>query len=371
MEEQKYEELLPNEEEDDLSNDDLFNITSWGSDPSVRELITMYKDGDIIKPELQRKYVWDKKDASRFIESILLGLPIPSIFLANRENETRLIIDGYQRIRSIVDFKSGIWSKNDSSFILEGKINKRWEKKTYEDLTCEDKRRFNNYTIHAIVFEQKSPKNDSGLFQIFERINTSGKPLNAQEIRNCVSQGKMNNLLFELNKNKHWRKLYGDDTEDSRMKDLEYILRFFTLKDPELDLSVKSISLKKSLNDFMDKYKEGEQYIFDNFKSDFLNCIDFIFDKFGTTAFFNLQNDLNVIRRKFHPTIFDSLMIATSIALKNGYVGERNLENKRLELLKDSEYRECIYQGTMLTSNIKKRINKCISMIYEMNPVYE
>ena len=67
---------------DNLSNDDLFNIASWGADLSVREIVNMYADGDIEKPELQRKYVWDKKTASRFIESLLLGLPVPSIFLA-------------------------------------------------------------------------------------------------------------------------------------------------------------------------------------------------------------------------------------------------------------------------------------------------
>lgn len=69
---------------DEYSNDDLFNITSWGADPSFRELITMYDEGELQKPELQRKYVWEKPEASRFIESLLLGLPVPSIFLAEK-----------------------------------------------------------------------------------------------------------------------------------------------------------------------------------------------------------------------------------------------------------------------------------------------
>ena len=78
-------DLIAEEQNEEFSNDDLFNITSWGADPSVRELILQYKEGDIEKPELQRKYVWKKKEASRFIESLLLGLPVPSIFLANIE----------------------------------------------------------------------------------------------------------------------------------------------------------------------------------------------------------------------------------------------------------------------------------------------
>lgn len=72
---------------DSYSNDDLYNIMSWGADLSFRELINMYEDDDLMKPELQRNYVWDRKEASRFIESILLGLPVPSIFLAKLPNE--------------------------------------------------------------------------------------------------------------------------------------------------------------------------------------------------------------------------------------------------------------------------------------------
>ena len=73
-------EVIKSEIEDDYSDDSLFNISSWGADLSFRELVSMYNDNELVKPELQRKYVWDKIEASRFIESILLGLPVPSYF---------------------------------------------------------------------------------------------------------------------------------------------------------------------------------------------------------------------------------------------------------------------------------------------------
>ena len=85
-------EYLPEEVEDDFSNDDLFNISSWGADITLREIITSYEEGDFVKPELQRKFVWDKKEASRFIESILLGLPVPSIFLAQVSKGPQLLL---------------------------------------------------------------------------------------------------------------------------------------------------------------------------------------------------------------------------------------------------------------------------------------
>ena len=77
------------EVEDDYSNDDLYNINSWGADLSFRELITMYDEGELAKPEIQRHYVWDKSEASRFIESLLMGLPVPSIFLARNDGEKK------------------------------------------------------------------------------------------------------------------------------------------------------------------------------------------------------------------------------------------------------------------------------------------
>ena len=169
--------VLPEERDDELPSEDLFNITSWGADITLRDIVGSYEDGDIVKPELQRKYVWDKKESSRFIESILLGLPVPSVFLANTPDGHKLIVDGYQRIKTIYDYYKGTWTGDNSVFALSNseKINSRWRGKTYATLSPDDQRRFRLYTIHAIIFEQKTPRNDSGLYQIFERINTSGK----------------------------------------------------------------------------------------------------------------------------------------------------------------------------------------------------
>jgi len=228
--------LNASERNDDYSNDDLYNITSWGADITLRDIIASYNDGDIIKPELQRKYVWDKKEASRFIESILLGLPVPSIFLAKSIDSRQLIVDGYQRIKTIYDFERGIWSGDGSVFKLTNsdRINERWRNKSYSELNSDDQRGFRTYTIHAIIFEQKQPKNDSGLYQIFERINTSGRTLLPQEIRNCVYQGLLNSLVIELNKYPKWRFLFGEKNEHPRMQDLEFILRFFTLSQDKI-----------------------------------------------------------------------------------------------------------------------------------------
>ncbi len=363
---------IADEENDEFSNDDLFNITSWGADPSVRELIMQYKEGDIEKPELQRKYVWKKKDASRFIESLLLGLPVPSIFLANMDpSGKRLIIDGYQRIRTLYDYiEDGIWHGDDSEFkmINSELINERWRGKAFNELPEADKRRLKNYTIHAIIFEQKHPSDDSGLFQVFERINTSGTSLNNQEIRNCVYQGAMNTLLFSLNTNSDWRVLFGDPVEDNRMIDLEFILRFFAMNTPEVyNSSAKQMSLKQLLNKYMQSNRALSDEEIAEMTLLFNNTISFIYSSYGDEAFFNLQKDLSKIRRTFHPAVYDSIMVATAIALSRGYINNGvNLADKRMELLLDQEYRTCIMQATMQVSNIHGRIARALSILYDM-----
>ena len=362
---------LIEELDEQFSNDDLFNITSWGADPSVRELISQYEDGDIEKPELQRKYVWKKKDASRFIESLLLGLPVPSIFLANLEpSGKRLIIDGYQRIRTLYDYiHEGVWSGDDTVFRLVNSeiINERWRNKAFKELSGDDKRRLRNYTIHAIIFEQKQPRNDSGLYQVFERINTSGTTLNAQEVRNCVYQGDMNSLLFRLNTNPQWRMLYGSEKEDSRMIDLELILRFFAMNTPEVYNSQEYyISLTQLLNRYMGKYQKADLKYIEDRAADFTRVIEFIANHFGEEAFFNLQNDLTRIRRRLYPTVYDSLMIGTYIALQRGISSQiaSELPQRRLDLLRDEEYRVSITQGTMQVSNIHRRVEKVLQIVY-------
>ena len=301
---------------------------------------------------------------------------MPSIFLANTKNDVKLIVDGYQRIMTICDFIHGTWSGDGSEFSLTNseKINERWRGKKFSQLSQDDQRKFRMYTIHAIIFEQKSPKNDSGLYQIFERINTSSKTLNPQEIRNCVYQGKLNTLLFELNQYDKWRTLFGSANEDSRMLDIELILRYFTLRDLFYEINDKkgTINLKKSLNDYMSNNVDGEDSHFKDLKDDFTKCVDFICSAFGDSAFHNLTDDLSKLKNKFYPTIFDSLMVATHVALNSDEtVSTDNIESRRIELLKNQDYRGCIVQGTMKVESIKRRIEMALEMIRNGNKHFE
>jgi hypothetical protein len=363
------------EAEDSYSDDSLFHIKSWGADLSFRELVQRYEDNELIKPELQRHYIWDRTEASRFIDSLLLGLPVPSIFLAQTKDEKLLIVDGYQRIMTVYDFIRGIFSKDERIFRLarSDKINHRWRGRAFSELGEVEQRRIRNTTIHAIIFIQQQPDDDdTSLFQIFERINTSGRTLLPQEIRNCVAQGSFNNLLLELNQIDKWRRLFGLNEPDSRMRDTEFILRFFALSSQDFKNDPREkISLKRYLDVYMKKNANSTRVDIDSMRNRFAAAVDLIYDCFGASAFHNISpKDPARLVTKFSPTIYDSIVIASDYVLSKGnVVRPQNPEEARRRLLLDPAYKEAIGKETMTRESIKTRISKACTSLY--SEIYE
>ena len=364
-------EFPESEIDDDYSDDSLYNIRSWGADLSFRELIQMYDEGELKKPELQRKYVWNRSEASRFIESILMGLPIPSIFLARSNNNEKLIIDGYQRIMTLYDYvQRQIFSNEEGIFRLVNseKIGTRWRGKSFEELSVTEQRIIRSTTIHAIIFEQVHPRNDdTSLFQIFERINTSGRSLYPQEIRNCVYQGGFNTLLIEINQYSKWRELFGDTEEDSRMRDMELILRFFTLKSDKVQMRslTSTISLKQELNLYMGDQKNSNEEAIKAHKDIFIETIDFIYEHIGISAFHNVTDTGKEIY-KLNPTIFDALSIAVSYILENKLDIDmrKDFDSLRITLLQDKDFKEYTKIRTTKVEHIKGRIKLVLEKIF-------
>jgi len=361
-------------ESDGYSDNDVFDIKSWGADLTFRDLITRYEEDELEKPELQRKYVWDKKKASRFIESILMGLPVPSIFLAKTSDEIMLIIDGYQRIMSVFDYVNGIFSKDKTVFKLSNSddINIKWRNKSFKELEASDQRRIRNTTIHAIIFQQIHPNDDTStsMFQIFERINTGGEFLKPQEVRNCVYQGSFNSLLIALNKGHLWRDMFGSEMEDSRMNDIELILRFFTLAEFNYSASSKQqINLKKELNLCMGKYKNISELEINLMKLKFEKVIQFLHHKIGRNAFRNISAEDGKYITRFHPTIYDAVSIATLMTMQKNIelIEKEDIIDRHKELLKDDDFKNWTSNRTTNIENILGRINLAAEYLYDCN----
>lgn len=331
----------------DESTDEIipyrYSITSYGADYAVDMLIDRLSKDIIFIPSFQRSYVWTLSDASRFIESLLLGLPVPGIFLS-KEAETGklLVIDGHQRLKSLKFFYDGIFKGRE--FRLDG-VQDRFKGKTYKTLENEDRLRLDDSIIHATIVKQDEPSDDeSSIYHIFERLNTGGRQLLAQEIRACIYQGPFNNLLNELSRQKNWQEIYGPPSD--RLKDQELILRFFALY---FNLEQYKRPIKLFLNDFMGKNRKLNLYDKDALSSVLNPTVDLISKTLGRKAFRP--------ERAVNAAVFDSIMIGITRRLSEGQVNQIDeFQKKYNELLQDEKYINSWKTATSDETNVKDRI---------------
>lgn len=330
-----------------------YSITSYGADYTVDSIVQRIEKEKIFVPPFQRKYVWTQIQASRFIESLILGLPVPGVFFSKEEaTERLLIIDGQQRILSIANFYRGVFG--EKKFRLKG-VQEDLEGKTYEELNEADQNRLDDSILHATIIKQDTPSDDeSSIYMVFERLNTGGTPLQPQEIRACVYYGEFNELLSELVQNPDWRAIFGK--ENRRMKEQELILRFFCLF---YNYNEYKKVLKSFINSFMAKNRNFEVYKKEELITLFIKPIQFIHGSIGDKAF-RTGNRLNA-------AIFDSVMIGLAKRICTNPNPNKGLFKIQYErLLEDKEYRMFIDNSTSSESSVKGRINKAILAFNEV-----
>ncbi len=239
------EELLIEDTEptdDDEPQNIRYEITSYPSDFTVKVMYEKWKSNQLIIPGYQRGYVWNLRQASRLIESFLLGLPIPQVFLYRERSSPKLIVvDGQQRLGTIARFYNG-------ELRLRG-VNGTWVGKTYDELIEDDRLTLDDATLRAIVIRQIQPNDNSSVYQIFERLNTGGTQLNDMEIRRAIFQGNANGLLDKLNDNDDWRALVGRSKPHTRFLDVELILRVLALAE---NWQRYGKPMKKFITDYME-----------------------------------------------------------------------------------------------------------------------
>jgi uncharacterized protein with ParB-like and HNH nuclease domain len=241
-----------------------YDIVTYPADYTLELLVSKFTK-TIIVPGFQRKFVWTLKQASRLIESFLLGLPVPAIFLySDPKTGKLLVIDGQQRLLSISYFFEGYFGEPDSKgrravFKLQGLNEKSpYDQLTYQDLRSEDEsayNRLNESVLRAFIVKQLRPEGSSSIYHIFERLNTGGTQLVGQEIRNCIYYGPFNDLLIALNRTAEWRAIFGKSAEDKRMRDMELVLRFLALYYLASDYRKP---MKGFLSEFMEKHRDDD-----------------------------------------------------------------------------------------------------------------
>jgi len=338
-------EQIVSEERDAETDTARYKINTYGADFTLELLSKKIEEKEIIIPLFQRRYVWSIKKASKLIESFLLGLPVPQIFLY-RENDTQnlLVVDGQQRLKTINYFFKGIYNK-DIVFKLAG-VRKEWEGKTYSDLSSPEKRKLNNYILRANIFEQTDPQDDSSIYEIFERLNTGGVALNQQEVRNCVIRGPINDFIKELNEYKPWRLALGKEQPDARMKDIEMIVRYLALYKHR---NIYKAPMKDFISKFMEDNKNLDSQSKARFKDIFTQSIDIVTRTINKP--FRLKAGINI-------AVFDSVMVAIS---ELGLSIEKNFKTNYHKLLIDQKYIDNVSIHTTDPDSIKKRIELALT----------
>lgn len=324
-----------------------FTITSYGADYPVETLVSRVNKGDFYLPDFQRSYVWSLPQASRFVESLLLGLPIPSLFLFREPDTSRhLIIDGQQRLRTLQYFKNGTF--RDKVFRLVD-VSDPWNGKSYKELAEEDQRRLDDAVIHSIIFRQDAPEADnSSIYEVFERLNSGGMKLSAQEIRVCVSHGKFVELLYELNKFGDWRSIYGEPSP--RGKDQELVLRFLALK---FDRKNYAKPMKTFLDGFLHRHKDLPEALRSKYSTAFTSTVSFAEKALGKRAF-RPERNLNT-------AVFDSIMVGLSEALDQGKRDPDKIKVCYEALLADADYKAAYLKATSDEDQVTKRVNAAVT----------
>ena len=278
-------DLSVEEENEDDAVSINYDIASYPSDFTLSGIAQMWSDGDILIPDYQREFVWTMRQSSLLIDSFLCGLPVPPVFFYIDEDNKNLVIDGQQRILSVVFFLEGYFGKESTQgkrqvFRLTGlPENSPYHNKKFEDLDEGAQRKLKQAVLRAVNIRQLNPTGEStSAYHIFERLNTGGTPLKPQEIRNCVFRGGFNKILKELNTDPNWRKILGKSYLDKHQKDVELLLRIFSLVGCSREYEKP---MKEFLNKAMKKHDSGATKKVKNFKITFPEVTKLVINTLG------------------------------------------------------------------------------------------
>jgi uncharacterized protein with ParB-like and HNH nuclease domain len=373
------------EEADDLQIEE-YDITAAPNDFNVLTIYSFIEAGSVKIPGFQRNYVWDIGRASKLIESLILGLPVPQVFLYEVARNDFLVIDGQQRLMSIYYFLKQRFPRREKRSALRvifdehGKIPdevlhddnyfENFRLKLVEALPSHPNRfkglgyatlgsyktQFDLRTIRNVIIKQNSPSgDDSSMYEVFNRLNTGGINLRPQEIRMSMYHSKFYDMLYKANSDPDWRLMLGNEEPDIHLKDVEILLRGFALL---IDGENYSPSMVKFLNQFSRKSrahsKEQNDYLLALLGSFFSSCDDLDGD-----AFLSKKN------KRFNVALFESVFAAVcGAAFQKDQMVEKTIAPKSLAALEnDSEFQGALIEGTTQTKNVKLRLKRARDII--------
>ena len=332
-------------------------------DPEIDSLHGKYKKGKlVIQPDFQRHFVWDTKKSSRLIESALLDIPLPVIYLSEGKDGKEYVIDGQQRLTSFFSFIDGKFPDGKDFKLTGVKVFAELKGKSFKDIDEELQDKIKYCKIRTITFRRESQADLK--FEIFERLNTGAVSLNDQELRNCIYRGPYNELLKELSNNRDFMYLSGLKKPDKRMRDVELVARFAAFYHSSY-INYKP-PMRKFLNDDMEAYQQISEVNAADLRNAFKNAIAIIKSLLDNHAFkrFYKGDEKNPNgsweRKKFNASLYDVLM--GSLAREDKNKVYQNLDSIREAFIhlmtSDQEFIDAIELSTSSVQAVTKRFDK-------------
>lgn len=331
-------------------------ITTQAYDKSVSDIIRMIDEKEIrLDPDYQRNYVWDNKKASMLVESIVLNVPIPVIYVNQEKDDTWSVIDGLQRLYSLKRFFDG-------KFKLSGlEILSELNRQDINTLNPKALRILRNGLLRVIMITHNS--NEEIKYDVFMRLNTGSVHLTEQELRNCLYRGSLNKLLKEMSLNEMWQTLLGLKAPHKRMADRELALRFLCISQG-WDAGTQELSgykgrMKSFLNSFMGTHKNIDNKTYIEWKQIFDDTVTKVFEIYGVDAF--KRSGKGGIREKsINRALMDIIMLSSSQHSLAELMDKKEQINERLYelILSDEKFRDSIKIGTSDTKVITSRLSQ-------------
>ncbi len=355
-------------------------LSSDRMDISFGELINLYKNNElIIRPEYQRLFRWSLKQKTALIESILLGIPVPPIFVAEDKEGIWELVDGLQRVSTFISFFGELdddltkivfddqdESENEVQIEEDLRIWNKWELESgglipsLEGLTIDtlpNKYRINLKRAVCRVEIIRGESNIAMKYELFKRLNSGGSKLTPQEIRNAIFRGInpiVNELLLELSQNQNFRRLTSlSNQKKQELYDQELILRFVALLNNMSDIND---NLENYLNHFMEQAVSSATFNKKQYKVIFEEVVQML-NAIGNDSTF--RNDRNL----FVPALFEGITIGIAQNIEKYRDNDELLESKISEIKADVEFKR--FSGS--ASNSRSRIR---NRLYRANEIF-
>ncbi|WP_161952644.1 DUF262 domain-containing protein [Actinoplanes sp. TFC3] len=351
------------------------SLRYFGADFDVDGLVKRLENGTFLIPTFdpliaddiadfegfQRGLVWKKKQMDRFIESILLGYPVPGIFLVELTDRRYLVLDGQQRMTTLHAFKNGQYRSTQglSKFSLRY-VGDEFKGHTYENLDPKSKRVFDNTFIQATIIVPKGAEGKRGVYSLFERINSGGTNLKPQQIRVALYAGATVNFVRKLNRDSNWREIFGPHNRD--LKDHELILRAIALLPVARGNKVFRPPMARYLNDFLEVHQGQLPPDSAGISERFARATLLLNESRGRDA-------LRIRGTQVNAAHTDAVLVGLMTALANDTDLSGNAVGDALSrLIKDPDYQSAIAESTSHSDQVSLRI-KLATQAFQGNSV--